>query len=244
MVRSTGNQIMNEVGSIAFNIGTWLIPLTFAIVFHEVAHGRSALWFGDRTAHEEGRLSLNPIRHVDPIGTVVLPLILAISGAPIFGWAKPVPVVPSRMRNPRWNMVAVAAAGPLSNIILAFLAAFILVAAWPVLSVTQSAGLLFLKANLNNFIAINLFLALFNMLPVPPFDGSKVLGGLLPPRLGDRFARLDRYAFPIMLSLLVVLPLVAPQANIVQNLLIPPFEWAYNIVMSTAGLALGLILGR
>jgi Zn-dependent protease len=239
MACAAGINSMNEIGAIAFNIGTWLIPLTFAIVFHEVAHGRVALWFGDKTARDQGRLSLNPIRHVDPIGTVVLPLVLAVSGAPIFGWAKPVPVVPSRMHNPRWNMVAVAAAGPLSNIILAFITALILVAAWPVLGNAESAGLKFLTANLNNFIAINLFLALFNMLPVPPFDGSKVLGGLLPPRLGRRFARMDRYALPIMLFLLVGLPLIAPQANIIQNLVIPPFEWAYSAVLAVAGLIVG-----
>ncbi len=230
---------MSGIGATAFNIGSWLIPLTFAIVFHEVAHGRVARWFGDRTASDQGRLSLNPIRHVDPIGTVVLPLVLAISGAPIFGWAKPVPVNPLRMRNPRWNMVAVAAAGPLSNILLAFLTALILVAAWPVLGTAKSAGLMFLTANLNNFIAINLFLALFNMLPVPPFDGSKVLGGLLPPRLGRQFSRLDRFAFPIMLLLLVGLPLIAPQANVIQNLVLPPFEWAYNAVLKVAGLIIG-----
>lgn len=230
---------MNDAAKLAFDIGTWLIPLTFAIVFHEVAHGRVAKLFGDMTASERGRLSLNPIRHVDPFGTVILPLILAVSGAPVFGWAKPVPVDPTRLRSPRWNMVAVAAAGPLSNIILAVLTALILVAAWPILAEPKTLLLSFVGANLNNFIAINLFLALFNMLPIPPFDGSKVLGGLLPPRLGLRFARLDRYALPIMLILLVVVPTLAPNANIVSRIVIPPFSWAYETVIAIADAVVG-----
>lgn len=230
---------MSGMSKIAFDIATWLIPLTFAIVFHEVAHGRVAKYFGDRTASDAGRLSLNPLRHVDPFGTVILPLILAISGAPIFGWAKPVPVVPRRMRNPRWNMVVVAAAGPVSNIILAILAAIILVLALPTLTANRSLASDFIVANFTNFVAINLFLALFNMLPIPPFDGSKVLGGILPPALGARLALLDRYALPILIIVLVVLPMIAPEANIVAKLVLPPFQWASEAVVALAAFIVG-----
>ena len=230
---------MNGMSKIAFDIATWLIPLTFAIVFHEVAHGRVAKMFGDPTASNLGRLSLNPIRHIDPFGTVILPMLLAVSGAPVFGWAKPVPVVPERMRNPRWNMVAVAAAGPASNVVLAILAAIVLVLALPALSANQSLTSDFIVANLTNFVAINLFLALFNMLPIPPFDGSKVLGGILPPRLGTQFAELDRYALPFLIILLVILPMIAPQANIVGGLILPPFQWAFEAVIALAGAIVG-----
>ena len=230
---------MTDLRSLAFNVATWLIPLTFAIVFHEVAHGRVAKLFGDPTAAQLGRLSLNPIRHIDPFGTVILPLILAVSGAPVFGWAKPVPVNPQRLRNPRWNMVAVAAAGPASNIVLAVLAAIVLVIVLPAPTAMPSLSMDFIVANLTNFVAINLFLALFNMLPIPPFDGSKVLGGILPPALGARFAQLDRYALPFLIILLVVLPMVAPQANIIARLVLPPFQWAFEAVISLAGAMTG-----
>src|SRR5882757_3535431 len=112
---------MAHMTSWIYNVATWLVPLAIAIVFHEVSHGRVANWFGDTTAAERGRLSFNPLRHVDPFGTVLLPLLLALSNAPVFGWAKPVPVNRNRMRNPRWNMVVVALAGPAMNIALALL---------------------------------------------------------------------------------------------------------------------------
>lgn len=231
---------MNGITKLAFDIGTWLIPLTIAIVFHEVAHGAVAKWFGDMTASERGRLSLNPIRHVDPLGTVILPLILAVSGAPVFGWAKPVPVVPQRMRNPRWNMVAVAAAGPATNIILALVAMLALVATLPALAAAKGSLVGdFLSANLLNFVAINLFLAVFNMLPIPPFDGSKVLAGILPPPLGSRFSRLDRYALPILILLLVILPQFVPAANVLPKIVLPPVEVLYETMFNLASSLFG-----
>jgi Zn-dependent protease len=226
-----------DLTKLAFNIGTWLIPLTIAIVFHEVAHGRVAKLFGDTTASDLGRLSLNPFRHVDPFGTVILPMILAVTGAPIFGWAKPVPVVPSRLRNPRWHMVLVAAAGPLSNILLATIAAIIFAFA------LKSAGGLgpnmlpqFLAQNVQNFIAINLFLAVFNMIPLPPFDGSKVLAGFLPDGIRERFQSLDRYALLFMIFLLFVIPQVAPKANIIGRIVLPPVTWLFARIAQLAAL--------
>jgi Zn-dependent protease len=219
---------MNNATGMFYNAATWIIPLAIAIVFHEVAHGRVAKLFGDTTASDLGRLSLNPIRHVDPVGTLILPLILAISGAPIFGWAKPVPVNPSRMRNPRWHMVLVAAAGPLSNIVLATLAAIIFA-----LALKSTGGMgpgtlpAFFAANVQNFIAINLFLAVFNMIPIPPFDGSKVLAGFLPDGLRQRFQGLDRYALLFIIFLLFVVPMIAPNANVLARIVIPPVAWLF-----------------
>src|SRR5436190_13299039 len=138
-----------------FQIATWLIPLIIAIVFHEVSHGLVARRLGDPTAEERGRLSLNPIKHVDPFGTVILPLLLAISHAPIFGWAKPVPVNYRRLRNPRRDMVLVALAGPGMNFLLAIVGALILFATLYLSGGARSGIPLFIAANALNFILIN-----------------------------------------------------------------------------------------
>src|SRR5688572_27465335 len=207
--------------NLLFRLGTWLIPLVFAIVLHEISHGWVASAFGDTTARDKGRLSLNPIRHVDPVGTVVLPLVLAVSGAPVFGWAKPVPVVARRLRNPRLHMMIVALAGPGMNLALAVVAALAL-ALFRAIEPSPGLGALFVYLNLVNFIAINIFLALFNLLPMPPFDGGHVVQGLLPRRLARRYARLQRFGFPLLIFLLLILPWVFPQANIVERLVVPP----------------------
>jgi Zn-dependent protease len=207
--------------NIVFRIATWLIPLVFAIVLHEVSHGWVANAFGDPTAKRKRRLSLNPIRHVDPIGTVVLPLMLAVAGAPIFGWAKPVPVVARRMRNPRLHMMLVALAGPGMNIALAVLAALAFAALRPVAS-PDSFLWLFILVNLANFVIINFFLAVFNLLPIPPFDGSHVVEGLLPRPLVPRWRRLGRFGFPFLIFVLVLLPYLAPQVDVVGAVVDPP----------------------
>ena len=207
--------------SIVFEAATWLIPLVIAIVLHEVSHGWVANAFGDPTARDQGRLSVNPIRHVDPIGTVVLPLVLAVSGAPVFGWAKPVPVVAKRMRNPRLHMMLVALAGPGMNLLLAMLGGIVLALVRPE-GPPAGPGPLFLLANLVNFIAINLFLAVFNLLPLPPFDGGHVVEGLLPRALVPPYARLARYGFPILFLLLVILPMA--NVHIVSNIIGPPIR--------------------
>lgn len=227
------------MSSLLFQIATWLVPLTIAIVFHEVAHGRMALALGDRTAQEMGRLSLNPIRHIDPFGTLILPLMLAVSGAPIFGWAKPVPYNPARLRNPRWGSVLVAAAGPLSNIVLALLVpAAILLLLSALDSLIPIALYPFITANIFNFVAINIFLAVFNMIPLPPFDGSKVLAGFLPAGVRDRFIGLDRYALLIMIMLLLVLPRISPSLDVIGNLVQPPVRHLTEFIVFTLSLAL------
>jgi len=207
--------------NIVFRIATWLIPLVVAIVLHEISHGWVANALGDPTAKEKQRLSLNPVRHVDPIGTVALPLMLAVFGAPIFGWAKPVPVVASRLRNPRVGMMLVALAGPGMNLLLAILAAIVFAVVGTV-AATDSIIWLFLMANLVNFMIINVFLAVFNLLPIPPFDGSHVVEGLLPRPMAARWRSLGRFGFPFLLFLLVVLPWLVPSMDVVGSVVNPP----------------------
>ena len=220
--------------NLAFEIATWLIPLVFAIVLHEISHGWVANAFGDPTAKKLGRLSPNPIRHVDPIGTIGLPLLLAVSGAPVFGWAKPVPVVARKMRNPRLHMMIVAMAGPGMNLALGLAAAFALAL---VLAIGgKGMAFLFLVANLQNFLVINVFLALFNLLPLPPFDGGHVVEGLLPRRMVKPWRRLGRFGFPVLILLLVVLPMVLPGANIVERVVVPPVRAVVDFFAALAGL--------
>jgi Zn-dependent protease len=205
-----------------YQIAIRLIPLVIAIVFHEVAHGYVARMLGDRTAEEQGRLTLNPIRHVDPVGTLLVPMMLALANAPIFGWAKPVPVVTARLNHPRRDMALVALAGPGTNLILATIAAAaigIWVASAGGLPQTGAAG--FVAANLINFLLINVFLAIFNLLPVPPFDGGHVVEAILPRPLAAQYAKLSRFGFPMMLFLLVILPMLVPGANIVARVVGP-----------------------
>jgi len=187
----------------------------FAIIIHEISHGWVAYKLGDPTAKYEGRLTLNPMAHIDPFGMILLPLILTMMGSPvIFGWAKPVPVNFWNLKNPRRDMIWVGLAGPLANIILAF-----------VLS-------LFLKININlpalifNIliagIYVNLVLAVFNLIPIPPLDGSRVVVGLLPRELAVRYIRLERFGIPLIFLLMFMglfNYLIRPIVQILANLL-------------------------
>ncbi len=223
-----------------FRAAALIIPLIFAIVFHEVAHGWVARALGDPTAAERKRLSLNPLRHVDLFGTVILPGMLALAKGPIFGWAKPVPVNARRLKNPRRDMMLVGAAGPGANLVMAWIAAILLG-----LMVRAGAGdqadpiTVFVGANLNNFILINVFLALFNLLPIPPFDGSHIVEGLLPEDAAKAYARLRPFGFPLLIVLLLVVPYVFPGLGIVENVVVPPVEWLggkyYDFAKAVAG---------
>lgn len=212
------------VNDILYQISTWLLPLTMAIVFHEVAHGYAARLFGDNTAARMGRLTLNPVRHVDPVGTLALPMMLAVAGAPIFGWAKAVPVNPARMRNPRWHMVLVALAGPGTNLLLSIVALFGMAAVIATLGDADTPARAFLWDNLSNFIVINIMLAIFNMLPFPPFDGSHVVEGLLPRPLAARYAAIRPFGMALMILLFVGIPLLFPEANVIARLIGPPVQ--------------------
>ena len=210
-----------------FQIAALVVPLIVAIVFHEVAHGWVARALGDPTAHEMNRLSLNPLRHVDPIGTIVLPGFLALIRGPVLGWAKPVPVNKYRLRNPRYGMMAVAAAGPATNLVLAAIGAVLLgLLARHYTGVEGFSGLAgFAAQNLVNFLQINIFLALFNLLPIPPFDGSHILEGLLPRGAARTYARMRPVGMGLMILLLIVLPWLAPGLNIIEHFVLPPVAW-------------------
>jgi Zn-dependent protease len=201
-----------------------IVPLVIAIVFHEVAHGWVALALGDPTAREQRRLTLNPLRHADPIGTVVVPGMLALASLPTFGWAKPVPVNQRRLRNPRFGMMAVAAAGPLTNFVLAALGAVLL----GLLSRSDFQGAVvgFVGLSLTYFIVINVSLALFNLLPIPPFDGSHIVEGLLPRRAARAYQKLRPWGFPLLFFLLLVVPYFWPSLGIMRNVVQPPVQWA------------------
>ena len=226
---------MNE--NTLYSIATWLIPLIIAIVFHEVAHGLVARRFGDTTAERQGRLTLNPIKHIDPIGTIALPMLLAITHAPVFGWAKPVPVRADRMRNPRRDMVLVALAGPGMNFLLAIVATAILAGAVALGDGGPLTDGGFIASNALNFLLINIFLGVFNLIPLPPFDGGHVVEGLLPPRLAVSFRKLGRFGLLIFIVLLLVLPALSPDANIVGKVITPIVNGIARFFLGVAGLA-------
>lgn len=211
-----------------------VIPgIVIAIVFHEVAHGWAALALGDPTAKEQRRLTLNPIRHVDPVGTVIVPGFLALAGAPVFGWAKPVPVNAARLNHPRAGMMAVAAAGPATNFFLALIGAAALGIAAPASGTTGwAAQLLF------SFILINLFIGIFNLLPIPPFDGSHIVEGALPRRLAVRYERLRPYGMLLFFGLIAI-AWAFPSFDVIQRLIGPPVEWALGHYLAFAALFAG-----
>lgn len=229
---------MNET---LFQALALIIPLILAIVFHEVAHGWTARALGDPTAAEQNRLTLNPVRHVDPIGTILVPGFLALVKAPILGWAKPVPVNKWRLRNPRSGMMLVAAAGPGSNLVLAAFGAVLMGLMIRFSGTAEATPLsLFFAENLKNFLLINVFLALFNLLPIPPFDGSHIVEGLLPRSAARGYARLRPIGFPLIIVLLIVLPSFFPQMNIIERFVIPPVRWATSQYMALAGAVAGV----
>ena len=192
----------------AYQLSVWVLPLIIAITFHEAAHGFVAHRLGDDTAFKLGRVSFNPIRHIDPFGTILLPGVLLLSHSPfLFGYAKPVPVRFGSLRNPRLGMVLVALAGPATNIILAIIAA----AGFHVLPWVPADYAQWVADNLKNMLLINVVLAIFNMLPIPPLDGGRVAVGLLPRPLAIPLARLEPFGMLILVGILILLPLAGSQ---------------------------------
>ena len=194
-----------------YDLSVWVLPLVIAITFHEAAHGFVAHRLGDDTAYNLGRVSFNPIRHIDPFGTLIVPALLFMSHSPfLFGYAKPVPVNFRALRNPRIGMVLVALAGPATNIALALVAAvgFHGVGLLPENAAQWTAD------NLKNALLINVILAVFNMLPIPPLDGGRVAVGLLPRALALPLSRLEPFGMLILIGLLILLPLAGSQLGL------------------------------
>jgi Zn-dependent protease len=194
-----------------YGISVWVLPLLIAITFHEAAHAFVAYKLGDDTAWQLGRVSFNPLKHIDPFGTVILPGVLLLAHSPfLFGYAKPVPVNFRNLNHPRLDMVWVALAGPVTNIILATLVAF----AFHALPLVPADAAKWTADNLKNAFLINIVLAIFNMMPIPPLDGGRVAVGLLPRVLAYPLSRLEPYGMLILLGLLILLPVIGAQLGL------------------------------
>ena len=217
-----------QFAALIYAASIWVIPLIIAITFHEAAHGYVARFFGDNTAWQFGRVTLNPFKHIDPIGTVLLPALLFVARSPfLFGYAKPVPVNFGALRNPRRDMIFVAAAGPAMNIILAVIAALL----FHLVSYLPDAAEQWVAENLKNGLVINVILAIFNLLPLPPLDGGRIVVGLLPDGLAARFARLERYGLSILIGVLFILPILGAQLGINLNVVSRVVATATNAVI-------------
>jgi Zn-dependent protease len=191
-----------------YGFSVWVLPLLIAITFHEAAHGLVAWRLGDDTAYNLGRVSFNPLRHIDPFGTLVLPAMLLFAQSPfLFGYAKPVPVNFRALRDPRTGMVLVALAGPATNILLALMAA----AGLHLLPFAPDNSAQWIFDNLKNALLINVVLAVFNMMPIPPLDGGRVAVGILPRALALPLARLEPFGMLILIAILILLPLAGSQ---------------------------------
>jgi Zn-dependent protease len=207
----TGSDDRLPVNSTLYAVSVWVLPLVIAITFHEAAHGFVAHHFGDNTAWDRGRVSFNPLKHIDPFGTLVLPAVLLLSHSPfLFGYAKPVPVNFRGLRNPRIDMVWVALAGPATNILLALGAA----AAFHLIDLVPPNAAQWVADNLKNALVINVVLAIFNMLPIPPLDGGRVAVGLLPNVLAVPLSRLEPFGMLILIGILIILPMAGSQLGL------------------------------
>ena len=222
---------------IGYTASVWILPVLIAVTFHEAAHGWVAWKLGDDTAKRLNRVSFNPFKHLDLFGTIILPALMLISsgGRMMFGFAKPVPVNPAELNNPRRDMVLVAAAGPLSNLGLALLAALFLHA----VIIFEGDFREWVVSNLINTVWFNILLFVFNLLPIPPLDGSRIAAGILPPTIAYNFLRFERFGFLIIIGIFFVIPLLIErfgfEINIFWWLVGGPAEYIMRYMFSRIG---------
>jgi len=208
-------------------IAIWTIPVVLAITVHEVAHGWVAMKFGDKTSQMLGRLTLNPFKHIDPIGTILVPGVLLLLGGFIFGWAKAIPVNPKNFKRPKHDMAWVAVAGPVSNILMAIGWAVIAKIGYLVLPSYDGIGKFMIYSGMAG-IAINLILAILNMIPIPPLDGSRIAAAFLPKKLYYYYMRIEPYGFFIILGLMLI--------GILSVLISTPYQIAQSLIFKLVGL--------
>jgi Zn-dependent protease len=225
-----------QLGTMLYVASTWVLPVLLAVTLHEAAHGFVAHLLGDDTAYRLGRVSFNPLKHIDPFGTILMPVILLLLRSPfLFGYAKPVPVNFRALNHPRRDMVLVAAAGPATNIALATLAALL----FHIASYLPPGAGSWVAQNLKNALIINVVLAVFNMLPLPPLDGGRVALGLLPNFLADPLASLEPYGMMILITLLFFLPMLGAQMgidlNVIWRLIETPTELIVRGIVQLTG---------
>jgi Zn-dependent protease len=208
-------------------IAVWALPVIFAITLHEVAHGWVASKLGDQTAKMLGRLTLNPLKHIDPIGTVLVPLVLLIFGGFVFGWAKAVPVDTRNFKNPRGDMAWVAIAGPTANLIMAFLWAILAKVGMILQTTSPDVGMFLIYSGLAG-VSINLILLILNLIPIPPLDGSRVLSAFLPKTLAWQYNQIAPYGFIILVGLMLM--------GILSPLIMGPYSMFQQVVFNIVGL--------
>ena len=228
--------MFSGVGETFATVAVWALPVLLAVTFHEAAHGYVADRLGDDTARRAGRLTLNPFAHVDPFGTVLLPLLLILVGGIAFGYAKPVPVNVARLHNPRRDMIWVALAGPAANLALAVVAAVLL----PLAAATGEGFGGWAVRMLHVMVFFNCVIAVFNMLPVPPLDGGRVAVGLLPLPLARKYARLESVGLFLLVGILFLLPMLTSRLGIGFNpataLVFAPSQQLYEGILHLVGI--------